>query len=69
MDRRQFLTTTARYAIASTLAGAADRTGFAGTPAVNPGPVDGYVLPGHLPKKLSIGIFTSAEKAQSGLSS
>jgi hypothetical protein len=61
MDRRQFLKTTGQCAIASTLAGAAGRTGFADAPATNPGPVSGplpgYALPDHLPKKLSIGMF------------
>ena len=55
MDRRQFLKTTGHYAIASTLAGAAGSTTCAATPAAGPGL--GYTLHGHLPKKLSIGMF------------
>ena len=61
MDRRRFLKTTGQGAIASTIAGAVGRSGFAGEPAANPGsapgPQPGYTLPGHLPKKLSIGMF------------
>ena len=61
MDRREFLKTTGQCAIASAVAGAAGRTGFAGATAANPGPAPGsqpgYTLPDHLPKKLSIGMF------------
>ena len=61
MDRRQFLRTAGQVAVASTLAGATGRPKYAAASATKPGPPSepqhGYVLPDHLPKKLSIGMF------------
>ncbi len=61
IKRRQFLKTTAQCAMASSLVGATGSQAIAGAPATNPAPdtqpEPGYTLPGHLPKKLSIGMF------------
>ncbi len=55
MDRRQFLAGVARTAPALALGAAMLRPSRGDSPSPSPGP--GYTLPGHLPKKLSIGMF------------
>ena len=55
MDRRQFLTKAAQTVPALYLAETMRRTGVAQTPSPKHRPA--YALPGHLPQKLSIGMF------------
>jgi nicotinamidase-related amidase len=55
MDRRQFLTTTAKAIPALALANTTLRAAHAQTPSQKLQPA--YTLPGHLPKKMSIGMF------------